>query len=103
MDAIGGQEITMPVVQPRLGAAGDGIGVGRLLACVAEECNDADLIGVPIRMTVSARTVADGKAELKLRRDAQPSRVPLQTAAAAGAEAWAALHTDLCADRDERP
>ncbi len=62
--------------------------------------NDADLIGVPIRMTVSARTVADGEAELKLRRDDQPSRVPLQTAAAAGAEAWAGLHADLCADRD---
>ena len=35
--------------------------------------NDADLIGVPIRMTVSARTVADGEAELKLRRDAKPT------------------------------
>ena len=65
--------------------------------------NDADLIGVPIRMTVSARTVADGEAEMKLRRDAKPDRVPLETAAAAAAEAWTALHADLCADRDERP
>ena len=56
--------------------------------------NDADLIGVPIRMTVSARTIADGQAELKLRRDAQPSRVPLQTAARAAVEAWAALYAD---------
>ena len=56
--------------------------------------NDADLIGVPIRMTVSARTVADGQAEMKLRRDAQPSRVPLQTAARAAVEAWAALYAD---------
>ena len=58
--------------------------------------NDADLIGVPIRMTVSARTVADGQAELKLRRDAQPSRVPLQTAARAAVEAWAALYAAIC-------
>ena len=58
--------------------------------------NDADLIGVPIRMTVSARTVADGQAEMKLRRDAQPSRVPLQTAARAAVEAWAALYAAIC-------
>ena len=58
--------------------------------------NDADLIGVPIRMTVSARTIADGQAEMKLRRDAQPSRVPLQTAARAAVEAWAALYAAIC-------
>ena len=65
--------------------------------------NDADLIGVPIRMTVSARTIADDEAEMKLRRDAKPDRVPLETTAAAAVEAWTALHADLCADRDERP
>ena len=61
--------------------------------------NDADLIGVPIRMTVSARTVADGQAELKLRRDAQPSRVPLQTAAGAAGEECAALNAGLRPDQ----
>ena len=64
--------------------------------------NDADLIGVPIRMTVSARTVADGEAELKLRRHPQPSRVPLKSAAGAAAEAWTALQADPGTDRHER-
>ena len=64
--------------------------------------NDADLIGVPIRMTVSARTVADGQAEMKLRREAQPGRVPLKTAAGAAAEGCAALHAGLRADHIER-
>lgn len=57
--------------------------------------NDADLIGVPVRMTVSARTVAVDQAELQLRRDAKPSRVPLPTAAGAAAKACAALHAEL--------
>ena len=33
--------------------------------------NDADLIGVPIRITVGARSLKEGKVELKLRRDAE--------------------------------
>ena len=57
--------------------------------------NDADLIGIPIRMTVSARTVVDAQAELKLRRGAAPCRVLLQTAASAAAEASAKLHARL--------
>ena len=61
--------------------------------------NDADLIGMPIRMTVSARTVADGAAELKLRRDVKPDRVPLQTAAGAAAAAWATLRAELSKGR----
>ena len=65
--------------------------------------NDADLIGVPIRMTVSARTVADGEAELKLRRDAKPDRVPLPRAAAAAMEAWTGLHADLQEEDGVRP
>ena len=57
--------------------------------------NDADLIGVPIRMTVSTRTVADAQAELKLRVESEPRRVSLATAATAAADAWAALHAEL--------
>lgn len=57
--------------------------------------NDADLIGAPVRMTVSARTAADDQAELKLRRDAAPSRVPLPAAAGAAAKACAALHAEV--------
>lgn len=56
--------------------------------------NDADLIGVPVRMTVSARTAADDQAELKLRRDAKPGRVALSAAAGAAAAACAALRAE---------
>jgi prolyl-tRNA synthetase len=31
--------------------------------------NDADLIGIPIRITVGAKSLAEGKVELSLRRD----------------------------------
>jgi prolyl-tRNA synthetase len=31
--------------------------------------NDADLIGIPLRVTVGARNLKDGKVEIKLRRD----------------------------------
>ncbi len=65
--------------------------------------NDADLIGAPVRMTVSARTVADDQAELKLRRDAKPSRAPLTAAAGAVAKACAALHAELAPDLEGGP
>ncbi len=38
---------------------------------------DADLIGIPIRVTVGAKSVAEGQVELKLRREAQTQKVPL--------------------------
>ncbi|MDQ2682827.1 MAG: proline--tRNA ligase [Chloroflexota bacterium] len=39
--------------------------------------NDADLIGNPIRVSVSARTLANGQAEIKARRDSDASFVAL--------------------------
>jgi prolyl-tRNA synthetase len=42
--------------------------------------NDADLIGVPIRVTLSERSLADGNVEFKLRRDPDRSVVPLADA-----------------------
>ena len=42
--------------------------------------NDADLIGIPIRITVSERSLADGNVEYKLRRDADRSAVPYDDA-----------------------
>lgn len=36
---------------------------------------DADLIGVPIRVTIGEKTLAEGKVEVKLRREKKPSRV----------------------------
>jgi prolyl-tRNA synthetase len=37
--------------------------------------NDADLIGIPLRITVSARNMREGQVELKLRWDEQAERV----------------------------
>ena len=39
--------------------------------------NDADLIGCPIRLSVSARTLANGEAEIKLRSGGESRFVPL--------------------------
>jgi prolyl-tRNA synthetase len=39
--------------------------------------NDADLIGIPIRITVGKRSLAAGGVEIKLRRDDEREIVPL--------------------------
>jgi prolyl-tRNA synthetase len=39
--------------------------------------NDADLIGIPIRLTVSKRSLEDGGVEVKLRREKDAHSVPL--------------------------
>lgn len=53
--------------------------------------NDADLLGAPLRITIGARGLKQGQIELKLRRDAQPSSVPLDHAVTAAQEALASL------------
>jgi prolyl-tRNA synthetase len=42
---------------------------------------DADLIGIPIRITVGARSLADGNVELKLRSDEKSQNIPSENAA----------------------
>jgi prolyl-tRNA synthetase len=42
--------------------------------------NDADLIGIPVRLTVSRRTVPQGLAEVKRREATSPTTVPLEDA-----------------------
>jgi prolyl-tRNA synthetase len=44
--------------------------------------NDADLLGMPLRVTVSPRTLEKDGAELKGRRESQPTICPLERAAA---------------------
>lgn len=57
------------------------LGVGVLLDDRAErpgvKFKDADLIGLPWRLTVGARALADGAVELKRRTDTSPVQVPL--------------------------
>lgn len=42
---------------------------------------DADLIGIPLRVTIGKRGLAEGKLELKARADAEASMIPLEGAA----------------------
>ncbi|MCA9601725.1 MAG: hypothetical protein KC417_06870, partial [Myxococcales bacterium] len=44
--------------------------------------NDADLIGIPLRVTIGARGLKEGKLELKRRTEKDPSFLPLDTGAA---------------------
>ncbi len=53
--------------------------------------NDADLLGAPLRITIGARGLKQGQIELKLRREAEASSVPLDGAIAAAQEALASL------------
>jgi prolyl-tRNA synthetase len=38
---------------------------------------DADLIGVPVRVTVGKKSLAEGKAEIKLRRDSESTKADI--------------------------
>ncbi|GAI22300.1 unnamed protein product, partial [marine sediment metagenome] len=42
---------------------------------------DADLIGIPIRVTVGKKSVAEGNVEIKLRCESQSQKVPIEKAA----------------------
>ncbi len=41
---------------------------------------DADLIGIPVRITVGRKSVADGNAEIKLRTETQATKVSIEKA-----------------------
>ena len=43
--------------------------------------NDADLVGIPLRVTVGPRQLEEGKIEMKLRKEAQAVTVPVEGAA----------------------
>jgi prolyl-tRNA synthetase len=50
------------------------------LARAGEKFSDADLIGIPVRLTVSKRTAAENKVEFKLRSAAKPDILTLDDA-----------------------
>ena len=52
---------------------------------------DAELLGVPLRLTVGRRTLEAGEVEAQLRRGRVQSSVPLEEAAAAAADLWRSL------------
>ena len=56
---------------------------------------DADLIGVPIRLTLTSRSLEYGGVELKLRRDGDESTVPLEEVVTAVREKIAQLEAEI--------
>jgi prolyl-tRNA synthetase len=52
---------------------------------------DAELLGVPLRLTVGRRTLEAGEIEAQLRRGREQRSVPLEGAAAAAADLWRSL------------
>ena len=56
---------------------------------------DADLIGIPVRITVGKRSVAEGNVEIKLRSESQRSTVAIDKAADQTAELITALKEKL--------
>ena len=50
------------------------------LARAGEKFSDADLIGIPARLTLSKRTMEQGKVEFKLRREPKAELITLEEA-----------------------
>jgi prolyl-tRNA synthetase len=53
-----------------------------------EKFADAELLGCPLRLTIGRRSLAEGKAELQIRRGREARSVPLDGAAQAVADTW---------------
>jgi prolyl-tRNA synthetase len=56
-----------------------------------EKFADAELLGVPLRLTVGKRTLAAGEIEAQIRRGQESRSIPLEGAAQAAAELWRSL------------
>jgi prolyl-tRNA synthetase len=56
-----------------------------------EKFADAELLGVPLRLTVGRRTLAAGEVEAQVRRGRETRAVPVDGAAEAAATLWRSL------------
>jgi len=56
---------------------------------------DADLIGIPVRVTVGIKSVADGNVEIKLRRQEKSESVSVAEASQRVGELVRQLHAEL--------
>jgi prolyl-tRNA synthetase len=56
-----------------------------------EKFADAELLGVPLRLTVGRRTLANGEIEAQVRRGRETRSIPLEGAADAALELWRGL------------
>ena len=57
--------------------------------------NDADLIGIPLRITVGERSLKEGQVEVKGRAETEPSMVPVGDVAGHIRERIASLLAEL--------
>jgi len=57
--------------------------------------NDADLLGIPVRITVGSRGLKNGEVEVKLRSEPESFTVPLESAAAAISDTVKGLYDSL--------
>ena len=93
--AIGAEREDVSAALERLEADLDAAG----LSCLSDDrderpgvkFNDADLIGVPLRITLGPRGLRDGEVELKARAETEPRSAPLAEAALAAQAALTAL------------
>jgi prolyl-tRNA synthetase len=56
-----------------------------------EKFADAELLGVPLRLTIGRRTLGAGEIEAQVRRGRESRSIPLEGAAQAAADLWATL------------
>jgi len=56
---------------------------------------DADLLGIPIRITVGKRSLAEGNVEIKLRRDSESQKVPVDQAPGKAIELVSSLKQEI--------
>ena len=56
-----------------------------------EKFADAELLGVPLRLTVGRRTLAAGEIEAQVRGGRESRAVPVEGAASAAADLWQSL------------
>jgi prolyl-tRNA synthetase len=56
-----------------------------------EKLTDAELLGLPLRLTIGKRGVEAGEVEVQIRRGQEKRSLPLEGAAGAAAERWASL------------
>jgi prolyl-tRNA synthetase len=59
---------------------------------------DADLIGIPVRVTVGKKSLAEGKVEIKLRRESERQQVPVGEAAQKVIDIVESLKKELTAE-----
>jgi prolyl-tRNA synthetase len=60
-------------------------------ASAGEKFADAELLGVPLRLTVGKRSVEEGQVEAQVRRGQEKRSLPLEGAAQAAADLWREL------------